>query len=130
MIHYNYLVAVLLRANHIQSVDCPVKTDGQRKSSIRIDIVADNGGTWIKVIARNSKALDDGVNGETSFGTKSILDHAASYIKAAGENPFNFKPPKVTYNYNFFSIQDKSSLTLMEIYGKLFIDCFRFCSSY
>lgn len=124
MIHYNYLVAVLVRTDNIQSVDCPVKTDGDRKSSLRIDIVTNNGGTWTKVIARKSKALDDGVNGETSFGTKSILDHAASYIKAADENPFNFKPPKVQYtrNNNYYTIQEEPLMELEKhkIFYRLF----------
>lgn len=108
----------MIRAKNIHHVDYPVKMGNKRKSSIRIDIVSNNGGTWIKVIARNSKGLDDGVNGEASYGTKSILDHAASYINAAEDNPFNFRPPKVIHQI----IQLKLPFRLNS-----FLICISFC---
>lgn len=86
---------VLSAAGDVQHVDYPVKSDGCQKSTVRVDVVADKGSTWIKAVARNSKALCNGVKGDASYGTKSILDHAESYIRAANDNPFNFEAPKV-----------------------------------
>lgn len=88
-------MTVLLAAKDVQHLDYPVKVDGYQKSTVRIDIVADKGNTWIKAVARNSKALCNGVKGDTSFGAKSILDHAENYVRAANDNPFNFLAPKV-----------------------------------
>lgn len=93
--HFNYLVTILSQTNDVQHLDYPVKVGGNRKSTNRVDIVADKGCTWIKVIARNPKALSDVVSGQASYGTKSILDHAENYIEAAEENPCRFKAPKV-----------------------------------
>lgn len=95
--HYNFLITVLERTDQIQHTDYPVKVDGTPKSLVRIDIVCDTGATWIKVIARNSKAISNVVNGEASFGTKSIVDHARSYLHAAKENPCHYRPPKVRF---------------------------------
>lgn len=86
---------ILSQTNDVQNLDYPVKVGGNRKSTGRIDIVAEKGATWIKVIARNPKALSDVVSGQASYGTKSILDHAENYIQAAEENPCLFKTPKV-----------------------------------
>lgn len=97
--HFNYLVTILSQTNDVQHLDYPVKFGGNRKSTGRIDIVADKGCTWIKVIARNPKALSDVVSGNASYGTKSILDHADYYLDAAEENPRCFKVPKVSYIY-------------------------------
>lgn len=94
--HYNYLLDILSRTDDVQNLDYPVKVGGNLKSTWRIDIVADRGRTWIKVIARNPKALDDVVSGQASYGTKSILDHAESYIQAAEDNPCNFQSPNVS----------------------------------
>lgn len=85
----------LSRTADVQHLDYPVKVGGNRKATGRVDIVADHGRTWIKVIARNPKALSDVVNGEASYGTKSILDHAEYYAHAARENPCRFVTPKV-----------------------------------
>lgn len=93
--HFNYLVTVLSQTDDVQHLDYPVKFGGNRKSTGRIDIVADKGCTWIKVIARNPKALSDVVSGNASYGTKSILDHADYYLGAAEENPRCFAVPKV-----------------------------------
>lgn len=95
LVHFNYLVQTLSRTADVQHLDYPVKVGGNRKATGRVDIVADHGRTWIKVIARNPKALSDVVNGEASYGTKSILDHAEYYAHAARENPCRFVTPKV-----------------------------------
>lgn len=101
LVHFNYLVETLSRTADVQHLDYPVKICGSRKSNGRIDIVANKGCTWIKVIARNPKALSDVVNGEASYGTKSILDHADYYIRASEENPCRFDAPKVNSRFLF-----------------------------
>lgn len=93
--HFSYLVKVLEETNDVVGVDFPIKLGGSQKSSIRVDIVANNGKTWIKVIARNPKALNDIALGRSNYGAKSILDHAECYIEAAKDNLQCFQTPKV-----------------------------------
>ena len=45
----------LLNLNNIKAVLHKVNVEPERK--ISIDIIADEGSTWIKIIARNSKSL-------------------------------------------------------------------------
>lgn len=96
LVHFSYLIKVLEETNNVEGVDFPIKFQGSQKSTIRIDIVADNGKTWIKVIARNPKALNDIALGRSNYGAKSILDHAESYIEAAKDNLQCFQTPKVS----------------------------------
>lgn len=99
MVHFAYLVKILNETKDIHRVDVPIKLRGEHKTSIRVDIVADEGGTWIKVIARNSKALNDIAFGRSNYGTKSILDHAKCYTEAANDNLHCFRSPKVFHNF-------------------------------
>lgn len=95
LVHFAYLVQILSQTERVQGVDFPIKTSGNHKSTTRIDIVADGGRTWIKVIARNPKALNDIAFGRSNYGTKSILDHAISYIDGALDNQCCFQNPTV-----------------------------------
>lgn len=95
LVYFTYFVDVLEKTENIHEVDAPIKNYGGQKPLIRIDIVADNGGTWIKVIARNSKNLNDTALGRSNYGSKSILDHAESYAIAANQSLYCFKRPKV-----------------------------------
>lgn len=87
LVHFNYLVKILKETKNVHQVDFPIKCHGHQKAVLRIDIVAEKGGVWIKVIARNPKALNEIALGRSNYGTKSILDHARSYAEAAKENP-------------------------------------------
>lgn len=79
-------------------MDYPLPME-DRGSKLRVDIVADGGATWIKVIARNPKSLSDAVHGRTSYGSKSILEQAEEYVEAAEANPHMFKPPRVVFRF-------------------------------
>lgn len=95
LVYFTYLVNVLEKTENVCEVDFPIKSQRCQNTSIRIDIVADKGATWMKVIARNSKGLSDTAHGHSNYGAKSILDHAKSYASAAASNLYCFKRPKV-----------------------------------
>lgn len=95
LVHFAYLVKTLNETESVLGVDFPIKIHGSKKTSIRIDIVADSGKIWIKVIARNPRALNDIAFGRSNYGAKSILDHAKQYIEAAMDNPYCFQTPRV-----------------------------------
>lgn len=95
LVYFTYFVYVLEKTENVYEIDFPIKSRGCQNPLVRIDIVADNGGTWIKVIARNSKSLSDTAFGRSNYGSKSILDHARSFALAASYNLHCFKRPKV-----------------------------------
>ncbi|XP_055615477.1 UPF0415 protein C7orf25 homolog [Toxorhynchites rutilus septentrionalis] len=96
--HFACLVQCLLGCENVTHVDYPLSLE-DRGSKLRVDIVADGGATWIKVIARNPKSLSDGVHGRTSYGSKSIVEQAEEYVEAAEANPHLFKPPRVVFRF-------------------------------
>lgn len=95
LVYFEYFVNVLEKTENVYEVDVPIKGQNCQNTTVRIDIVADSGSTWIKVIARSSKALKDSALGRSNFGSKSILDHARAYQHAANHNLYCFKRPKV-----------------------------------
>lgn len=62
-----------------------------------IDIICDNGLTWMKVIARNPKSLSQICMGDSSYGVRSIFDQAKEYIECAPLYPCLFQTPKVPH---------------------------------
>lgn len=102
LVYFEYFLNVLERTENVFEVDVPIKSQKNQSFTVRIDIVADNGSTWIKVIARNSKALHDLAHGRSNYGSKSILDHANAYAIAANHNLYCFKRPKVCQKINHY----------------------------
>ena len=68
--------------------------DGQKRK-ICVDAVCDGGSTWIKVVARNSKALELCSDGSQQFGQKSVVDQAEQFVECAKQNPYLFRTPTV-----------------------------------
>lgn len=66
-----------------------------RDNPLRVDIVANNGLKWVKVIARNSKSVEDAVRGCVSMGARSVLDQAEDYLEASSLHFCMFQKPKV-----------------------------------
>lgn len=72
----------------------PVHT--AENKTIRIDIVAgtEESQYWIKIISRNPKSIINCVEGNSEYGSKSILDFADEYLEVADMRN-HFKKPKV-----------------------------------
>lgn len=68
-----------------------------RNGPLRVDAVCCYGAMWIKVIARNSRSIEDAVHGRTSYGTKSILDQAEEFVEASQFHLHMFKPPQIYF---------------------------------
>ena len=69
------------------------------RNSLCIDVVANNGLVWIKVIARNAIALNMVWKGQGQFGERTLLDIADDYLRAAQCNPVNYQIPKVVFYF-------------------------------
>lgn len=120
--NYECLINTLYSCRNIKNLDYPIHIE-DREFPLRIDIICDNGSTWVKgsivhplteivlicflhlfthcnyfpvVIARNPKSLSDTAHGRSGFGTKTILDQAAEFVQAAEDNQCFFRPPKVS----------------------------------
>lgn len=85
---------VLQKTPNVQSVDTPMKAPNTN-NSLRIDVIAENGSQWIKVIARNPKALKDIALGCSNYGAKSVIDQAIDYVQCAEMNQCLFRAPQV-----------------------------------
>ncbi|XP_053698255.1 UPF0415 protein C7orf25 homolog [Sabethes cyaneus] len=112
--HFGCLVQCLLNCEKVIHIDYPLPLE-DRVSKLRVDIVADEGATWIKVIARNPKSLSDAVHGRTSYGSKNILEQAAEYLEAAESYPHMFKPPRVVFR--FLSDIDNDLISKLQTVG-------------
>ncbi|KAJ8680265.1 hypothetical protein QAD02_016052 [Eretmocerus hayati] len=96
LIHLNAIVERLLTASDPTSVLKPFKYHNSR---LEVDIVCNGGSSWVKVIARNAKALTLISQGNAEYGQKSVLDQAESYLKCAKNYPHMYRPPDVIFHF-------------------------------
>lgn len=71
--YFSSLVYVIKKVQGLKAVDYPIPITNT-ETPLRIDIICDNGETWVKVIARNSKSIKDTVEGKAGYLARSILD--------------------------------------------------------
>jgi len=74
-----------------------VKHKGGQEKKVVVDIVCDKGHTWVKVVARNPRALDLNCQGGNQYGQRSILDQVKEFVKCAAQNEIMFSPPTVRF---------------------------------
>lgn len=99
LMHFESLVRILLTCNGLLNVDYALPME-ERNGPLRIDAVCDHGAMWIKVIARNTRSIEDAVHGRTSYGVKSILDQAEEFVEASNFHLHMFKPPQIYFIFN------------------------------
>nr|XP_033187543.1 UPF0415 protein C7orf25 homolog [Bombus vancouverensis nearcticus] len=98
LIHLNAIVARLFCANEPTNVMKPFK---YQKSRLEVDIVCNGGASWIKVIARNARALTMISMGNGEYGQKSVLDQAMSYLRCAKCYPHLYRPPDIVFHFAY-----------------------------
>ncbi|XP_076649852.1 UPF0415 protein C7orf25 homolog [Halictus rubicundus] len=98
LIHLNAIVARLLCANEPTNVMKPFK---YQKSRLEVDIVCNGGASWVKVIARNAKALTLISMGNGEYGQKSVLDQASCFLQCAKSYPHLYRPPDVVFHFAY-----------------------------
>ncbi|XP_014207699.1 UPF0415 protein C7orf25 homolog isoform X2 [Copidosoma floridanum] len=76
-----------------------LKPFNHQNSRLEIDIVCDGGSSWIKVIARNAKALTLISQGRAEYGQKSVIDQANFYFTCAKNHPHMYKPPTIVFHF-------------------------------
>lgn len=92
------MVARLSCAKDPVSVMRPFK---YQKSRLEIDIVCNSGASWVKVIARNARALTLISLGNGEYGQKSVLDQASSYLVCTKCHLHHYRPPDVIFHFAY-----------------------------
>ncbi|KRT82155.1 hypothetical protein AMK59_3260 [Oryctes borbonicus] len=92
--HFTALVKKLGEVDNCIAVHKVFNLDDRK---LVIDIVCDNGLSWMKVIARNPKSLSQICMGDSSYGVRSIFDQAKEYIECAPLYPCLFQTPKIVF---------------------------------
>ncbi|RDD44031.1 UPF0415 protein C7orf25-like protein [Trichoplax sp. H2] len=72
----------------------------QSRKILMVDVVCDNGLTWIKVISRNPLALHRLFQGEGRYGEKHIMHQANEYLMAHEQHPCNFSKPSLVFSFS------------------------------
>ncbi|XP_065336960.1 UPF0415 protein C7orf25 [Cloeon dipterum] len=67
---------------------------------ITVDVVTHKRNQWVKVIARNPRALTQLSAGAGKYGQRSIVDQAEQFVSCSKEHPVLYNAPKVVF---FFS---------------------------
>ena len=94
----SHLKAILSALKAAPNPTDVLKSFGSDKK-ITVDVVCDDGLLWIKVVAKNSQALDLNSQGNNQFGQRSILDQADHFVQCASQNLRGFRPPRVQFAF-------------------------------
>ncbi|XP_067213739.1 UPF0415 protein C7orf25 homolog isoform X2 [Linepithema humile] len=78
-----------------------IKPFKYQKSRLEVDIVCNNGASWVKVIARNARALTLISLGNGEYGQKSVLDQANSYLMCSKCHLHHYRPPDVIFHFAY-----------------------------
>jgi len=100
LVHLDSFISQIFLVNKPTAVMHPFnlcREDGSVIKKVVVDIVCEEGHTWVKVVARNPKALDLNSQGGNQFGQKSILDQVKEFVLCASQNEVLFKPPAVKF---------------------------------
>lgn len=96
LIHLGCIVDELLLTTNPSAVMHPFSLKQEFKTKkVTVDIVSDKGHSWIKVVARNPRSLDQNSMGGNQFGQRCILDQVKELVKCSLQNEVLFEPPKV-----------------------------------
>ncbi|XP_015120785.1 UPF0415 protein C7orf25 homolog [Diachasma alloeum] len=113
LIHLNALVERLLSSKNPTEVLKPFKLPDS-DSRLTVDIICNGGAAWIKVIARNARALTLISLGNGEYGQKSVLDQAEIYLKCATMYPHHYKSPEIIFHFAY-GIETSLSSQLEEL---------------
>nr|CAD7411716.1 unnamed protein product [Timema poppensis] len=93
--YFKALISCLISCRNVVAVfQCfYLKTKDGTVKQINVDIVSENGKVWIKVSARNPKALLQLSLGQGEYGQRSILDQAEDLVACASQCKHQFTPP-------------------------------------
>lgn len=95
LIHLTAMVDCLFESKDPTRVMHPFKDKDNER--LEVDIVSKSGAAWIKVIARNARALTLVSLGNGEYGQKSVVDQAEAYKKCAEIHPHRYQTPEIVF---------------------------------
>ncbi|XP_023324903.1 UPF0415 protein C7orf25 homolog [Eurytemora carolleeae] len=102
LVHLHSIIHQLFRVKTPVSVLQPFNLydeDGRVVKKVNVDIVCEGGFTWLKVIARNPKALELNSQGSSQYGQRSILDQVREFVLCSKQNQKMFRNPQVVFAF-------------------------------
>ncbi|XP_026847845.1 UPF0415 protein C7orf25 homolog [Drosophila persimilis] len=112
-VYYEFLIKTLQTQQGVVDINAVFRLES-RDSPLRVDIVANNGLKWVKVIARNSKSVEDAAKGCVSIGARSVIDQAEDYLEASSLHFCMFQRPKIVFYFSN-KIEDSLHEELLEM---------------
>lgn len=98
LIFFNHLVNSLYNYDNITVISTS-KRHKEEDFTIKVDIIANGNGTWVKIIARSSESINDGVLGRGEYGSKDIFEVADEFLEVSSSHMNFFKPPVVVFDF-------------------------------
>lgn len=124
LIFFNHLVNSLYNYENISLIST-TKRHKQDDWTIKVDIIANGNATWVKIIARSSESINDGVIGRGEYGSKDILEVADEFMEVSSSHMNFFKPPVVVFDF-LHEIDSRLECALEEkgiILGRKYKEC-------
>ena len=100
LLHLSAIVQALMECERPCHILKSFTNHDERLRKVIVDIIAQDGFEWIKVIARNPQALERLSVGDQAYGQRSLMDQAKDYILAAENNLHHFKPPTIVFVFH------------------------------
>ncbi|XP_048366769.1 UPF0415 protein C7orf25 homolog isoform X2 [Sphaerodactylus townsendi] len=69
------------------------------KQSLVVDVVANNGHTWVKAVGRKAEALHNIWLGRGQYGDKSIIEQAEDFLQASRQQPVQYSNPHIIFAF-------------------------------
>ncbi|KAM4556236.1 UPF0415 protein C7orf25 homolog [Fundulus diaphanus] len=70
-----------------------------RHRTLVVDVVANEGLTWVKAVGRKAEALHNIWQGRGQYGDKSIIRQAEEFLQASRQQPVNYQHPHVVFAF-------------------------------
>ncbi|XP_078320372.1 UPF0415 protein C7orf25 homolog isoform X2 [Crassostrea virginica] len=96
--HFAGCIHAAYNAPGVVQILSPFAMDG-RSENLVVDVVANQGQTWVKVIARKAQALHLIWAGRGQFGERDLVKQAKDYLRCSSHHPINFQTPKVHFAF-------------------------------
>ncbi|XP_025018886.1 UPF0415 protein C7orf25 homolog isoform X2 [Python bivittatus] len=69
------------------------------KQNLVVDVVANNGHTWVKAVGRKAEALHNIWLGRGQYGDKSIIEQAEDFLQASCQQPVQYCSPRIIFAF-------------------------------
>ncbi|XP_046387786.1 UPF0415 protein C7orf25 homolog [Ischnura elegans] len=84
-----------------------------------VDVVAEKGRQWMKVVARNPRALSQLCSGAGEYGQRNVIDQAKEFLACAKQHLYMFRPPEVVFVFS--SGIEESLANMLEDIGVIIV---------